>query len=106
MLGLRRHPGHLHPPMHPTVLPLCLLLAALPAAAGPPAARTLGAIGFEPCTLSAAGQAATVAAFCGTLAVPEDRARPAGRSLQLAVAFVPSRSKQPRALLRSPRCWK
>jgi pimeloyl-ACP methyl ester carboxylesterase len=82
--------------MHPTVLPLCLLLAALPVAAGPPAARTLGAMSFEPCTLSAAGQPATVAAFCGTLAVPEDRARPAGRRIELAVAFVPGRSKQPR----------
>jgi pimeloyl-ACP methyl ester carboxylesterase len=82
--------------MHPIVLPLCLLLAALPATADVPAARTLGAMSFEPCTLSAAGQPATVAAFCGTLAVPEDRARPAGRSLQLAVALVASRSKQPR----------
>jgi len=71
-----------------------LLLAAVPAAADAPATRTLGALGLEPCTLAAAGLPVTVSAYCGTLAVPEDRAQPEGRILELAVALVPGRSKQ------------
>jgi pimeloyl-ACP methyl ester carboxylesterase len=77
--------------------PLLLLwLAALPlvSTAGP-AARSLGALSFEPCTLASAGLPATVRAYCGTLAVPENRAEPARRTLDLAVAFVPSRAKRP-----------
>jgi pimeloyl-ACP methyl ester carboxylesterase len=73
-----------------------LLLAAVPAAADAPATRTLGALGLEPCTLAAVGLPVTVSAYCGTLAVPEDRAQPEGRRLELAVALVPARSKQPK----------
>jgi len=72
-----------------------LALASLPAAADA-APRTLGALALEPCTLTAAGLPLTTAAFCGKLAVPENRDRPAGRSIELAVALVPSRSKRPR----------
>ena len=92
--------------MRPTCLTMLLLFAgpaAAAAAAGASApaapaeaARVLGAMSFEPCTLSASGSPATVAAFCGTLAVPEDHARPEGRRIELAVALVPSRAKQPR----------
>ena len=92
--------------MRPTCLTMLLLFAgsAAAAAAGAAsapvapveAARVLGSLSVEPCTLAAAGSPATVAAFCGTLAVPEDHARPAGRRIELAVAFVPSRAKQPR----------
>ena len=71
-----------------------LLLAAVPAAADAPATRTLGALGLEPCTLAAVGLPVTVSAYCGTLPVPEDRAQPEGRILELAVALVPGRSKQ------------
>lgn len=60
------------------------------------ATRTLGTLEFEPCTLAGAGMPVTVAAQCSTLEVPEDRARPDGRRIQLAVAFVPSQAKQPR----------
>ncbi|MDQ1310308.1 MAG: hypothetical protein QG601_1578 [Pseudomonadota bacterium] len=52
--------------------------------------RSLGTLQFEPCTLSATGLPASIAAQCGTLAVPEDRERPAGRSIDLAIALVPS----------------
>jgi len=76
-----------------TILPL-LLLAAVSASADAPATRTLGGLRFEPCTLAAAGLPVTVSAFCGTLAVPEDRAQPDRRRLELAVALVPGRSKQ------------
>ena len=57
--------------------------------------RSLGTLQFEPCTLSATGLPASIAAQCGTLAVPEDRERPAGRSIDLAIALVPSTAKQP-----------
>lgn len=63
-----------------------------------PAARAtdaLGAVQLEPCTLSAAGWPATVAAGCGRVAVPEDRSRPGGRRIELAVAVVASRTRQP-----------
>ena len=78
---------------------LCLLpllaLASLPAVAAP-AMRMLGSLALEPCTLTAAGLPLTTSAFCGKLAVPENRDRPAERRIELAVALVPSRSKQPR----------
>ncbi len=64
-------------------------------APGASSARTLGALEVQPCTLSAAGMPVTVAAQCATLEVPEDRARPDGRRLQLAVALVPSTAKKP-----------
>lgn len=75
-----------------------LLYAALScvAMAEPPVERKLGSMPFEPCSLAAAGLPATVAAFCGGLEVPEDAARPDGRRIELAVAVVPSRAKQPR----------
>jgi pimeloyl-ACP methyl ester carboxylesterase len=78
------------------ILIALLLLVALPAAADSTATRTLGTLGFEPCTLAAVGLPVTVSALCGTLEVPEDHAQPQGRRLDLAVALVPSRSKQPR----------
>jgi len=79
-------------------LALWLLLLAGPSVGEPSAAtRRLGDIAFEPCILSTAGLPATVPAFCGALPVAEDRERPDGRVLHLAVAFVPSRSRQPEA---------
>ena len=74
---------------------LVLLVIGQSAAADAPPARRLGALSFEPCTLVAPGSPATVAAFCGTLGVPQDRAAPAGRRIELAVALVPSRAKRP-----------
>ena len=79
-------------------LATCLgILAATPAlAAGTGAARvSFGALAFEPCTLAAAGQAVTLAARCASLEVPEDRARPGARRIELAIAWVPSTSKSP-----------
>jgi len=87
----------------PTAAPLVILLTAVSAGSGPvPAlgeastARRMGAVSFEPCTLTAQGSPATVAAYCGRLIVPEDRARVDGRRIELAISLVPSRSKQPR----------
>jgi pimeloyl-ACP methyl ester carboxylesterase len=79
--------------LRPTSL-LLLLLLGLSVAADTPAARRLGTLALEPCTLAAAGSPITVAAFCGTLPVPQDRAAPAGRRIDLAVALVPGRAKQ------------
>jgi len=78
------------------LLPLLLALTGLPAAADAPPVRKLGAVAFEPCTLAAAGSPANVPAYCTTLTVPENRAAAGGRQIELAVAFVPSRAKQPR----------
>jgi pimeloyl-ACP methyl ester carboxylesterase len=51
-------------------------------------ARQFGSLSFEPCTLAQEGLPTTVAARCATLRVPEDRAQPQGRSIELAIAWV------------------
>jgi len=76
-------------------LPLLLLLVACAVAADSPAVRRVGTLALEPCTLAAPNSPGTVAAFCGRLPVAEDRAAPAGRRIELAVALVPSRAKRP-----------
>ena len=60
-----------------------------------PASRSFGALEFRHCTLSAEGLAQTVPAQCTTLTVPENRNRPDGRQLELAVAWIPARAKRP-----------
>jgi pimeloyl-ACP methyl ester carboxylesterase len=79
-------------------LPCAIRLAVLPLlfAAGPAhAARTLGSLQFEPCTLSAPGLPVTVAAQCSSLEVPEDRAGPQSRRIRLALAWIPTDARQP-----------
>jgi pimeloyl-ACP methyl ester carboxylesterase len=75
---------------------LLLPLVACTASAAGPVHRDLGSLAFEPCTLSAAGSATTIAAYCARLTVPENRAAPSGRRIDLALAFVPSRAKRAR----------
>jgi len=75
---------------------LILALAGLSASADAPAVRRLGSLEFTPCTLAAAGSPTTESAYCARLAVPENRSAAAGRSIELAVAFVPSRARQPK----------
>lgn len=74
------------------LLPLPLALAAaLPfAGSGTLAARPLGSLEFEPCTLPGSGAVAAVEAQCTTLSVPENRAEPDGRKIALAIAWVPT----------------
>ena len=72
-------------------LSLWLALAAAPAEA----ARRLGSLEFEPCTLAPALMPVAVDAQCATLEVPEDRANPEGRRIELAIAWVPAESKTP-----------
>ena len=69
--------------------------AAAQAAPGAPVVpsrptRHYGAIAFQPCTLSAPLGGDSAEAQCGTLAVPEDRARPDGRKVTLAIAWLPA----------------
>lgn len=73
-------------------LPLPLALAAALSLAVPSfaEARRLGTLDFEPCTLAGAHSAAAVEAQCTTLAVPENRAEPGGRQIELAIAWVPT----------------
>lgn len=90
-------------PNSPTPTLLLFLLTAVSAGCGPSlvadtrsAARQLGAVSLDACTLTTEGSPVTVAAFCGRLVVPENRERSVGRQIDLAIALVPSRSKQPR----------
>lgn len=90
-------------PTHLKLMVLALLVTGVTAGRDPAfaadagsAARRVGTMSFEPCTLTAEGSPVTVAAYCGRLVVPENRDRPDDRRIDLAVALVPSRSKQPR----------
>ncbi len=77
---------------------LVVLAGAAAAQAETPAALlsvSYGSLAFTPCTLSQAGQAQTVPARCATLRVPEDRSSKVGRTIELAVAWVPSSAKSP-----------
>jgi pimeloyl-ACP methyl ester carboxylesterase len=58
------------------------------------AERTLGSLRFTPCTLTSEASAQTVEAQCTTLRVPENRAAPDGRAIDLAIAWVPSTTAQ------------
>ena len=49
-----------------------------------------GELAFEPCSLSTPG-AEAVEAQCTTLAVPEDHDQPDGRSIELAIAWLPAK---------------
>jgi pimeloyl-ACP methyl ester carboxylesterase len=54
------------------------------------AARTLGSIDFEPCTLATAGSPSTVAAQCTMISVPENHSESDGPRIDLALAWVPA----------------
>lgn len=58
-------------------------------------ARTLGSLEFTPCTLSLSAGVGSVEAQCGKLTVPENRAEPNGRKIDLAIAWVPSKAAEP-----------
>ncbi|HEY0180989.1 MAG TPA: alpha/beta fold hydrolase [Dokdonella sp.] len=51
---------------------------------------TLGSLAFAPCELAERGSAATTAAFCAPLRVPEDWDRPDGRRIDLHLALIRS----------------
>ena len=53
-------------------------------------ARMLGAIEFESCILTSAGLPRPTEAQCATIPVPENPAAPEGRTIDLALAWIPA----------------
>ncbi len=68
-------------------------VAAAIADAPPVAPRRLGRLRFAPCTLSSPLSKDSLEAQCTTFAVPEDRARPDGRKIELNIAWLPPTSE-------------
>lgn len=62
---------------------------ALALLAAPAHGRMLGEIEFDPCVLTTAGLPRPVEAQCATVVVPENPADPEGRSIELALAWIP-----------------
>ena len=52
--------------------------------------RTFGKLAFTPCTLAPEFGTQSTEAQCTTMKVPEDRANPKGRQVELAIAWVPA----------------
>src|SRR4249919_1115884 len=68
---------------------------AIGAAGNAPAAitRRLGRLAFTPCTLAPEFGTQSLEAQCTTLKVPENRAAPRGRQIELAIAWVPANAE-------------
>ena len=79
---MTRHKAHGEPP--PAVQP------PTPSGAQPVAALKLGSLTLKPCELKQLGSAATTAAYCTPFEVPENRADPHSRKIQLKLAIVKS----------------
>lgn len=67
-----------------------LAIGLLGALASTAQARTWGSLDFEPCTLAPEFSTQSVEAQCTTFAVPENRDEPGGRTIELAIAWVPT----------------
>ncbi len=67
-----------------------IFLAVLGFGASVPASHAAGSLPLTACRLQSENVSGSVAARCGTLAVPEHRAAPSGKSLQLHVAVIPA----------------
>ncbi|MCU0493335.1 MAG: alpha/beta hydrolase, partial [Chloroflexaceae bacterium] len=81
-------------------LVLLALLASLLAACGSAPAtegqeQPQASLPLEECQLAAPGLNLRVSARCATLAVPEDRAAPQGRMINLRIAVLPALSRSP-----------
>jgi len=74
------------------VLALCLAGCAVPTPTSAPSRPSLALI---PCHLSAAGLSERLPADCGTLSVVENPADPAGRQIDLRVAVLRARGRNP-----------
>ena len=68
-----------------------LLLALLLACAPRSTSSSQRSLALSPCRLKGSAYPAR----CGTLRVPEDRARPAGRQIELRVAVIPALAREP-----------
>jgi pimeloyl-ACP methyl ester carboxylesterase len=76
------------------LLALSLVACAAPTASPTPAPSNPG-LALADCHLSAEGLEARLAAECGVLAVPENPADPAGRQIDLRVAVLRARGRNP-----------
>lgn len=74
---------------------LGLLVACASTLTPTPAAPNAPAIALAPCQLSAPGLPNRLAAQCGTLTVPEDRATPNGRQIELRLAVLKALRRNP-----------
>ncbi len=63
-----------------------------PGATAPAPPRKLGSLAFAPCTLAPKASPYTVEAQCARVAVPEDRDHAGGRTIELAIAWVPAKN--------------
>ncbi|KFN43816.1 alpha/beta hydrolase [Arenimonas oryziterrae] len=63
------------------------------ATVAPAVPRRLGRLEFSPCTLAPDFGTQSVEAQCASLQVPEDHAKPAGRKITLAIAWLPARGE-------------
>jgi pimeloyl-ACP methyl ester carboxylesterase len=61
-----------------------------PVKAAPVKPRMLGKIAFKACSLSSPMARDSIEAQCAKFAVPEDRARPGGRKIDLNIAWLPA----------------
>jgi pimeloyl-ACP methyl ester carboxylesterase len=55
--------------------------------------RTFGRLSFSPCTLAPEFGTQSTEAQCTTMKVPENRAVPHGRQIELAIAWIPARNE-------------
>ena len=78
---------------HPLTRWLAIAIA-IAAASSSANARTLGSLDFEPCTLAPPFGAGTTEAQCATMSVPENRAEPDGRQIELAIAWIPGDGRE------------
>ena len=68
-------------------------VAYTPASAAEPVpARKLGTLAFQPCTLAPKSSPFTVEAQCTRMRVPEDWDHSGGRTIELAIAWIPAKS--------------
>lgn len=76
-------------PLALSALWLLSIAVSTPALAAP-GERMFGSLTFTPCSLSSPSAPEAYEAQCSTLSVPEDRSRPEGRQIELAIAWVPA----------------
>lgn len=77
-----------------SLLPLVILLLVTSCSPGTRTTVPEQAITLEDCSLTSASGAQTDAR-CGTLIVPEDRATPGGRTVELNIAVIPAIKRKP-----------
>lgn len=72
---------------------LALALLATASLGNVAQARQLGQVDFHACSLPVPNTSMTVSAQCANLKVPENPAQPAGRQIELALAWIPAKGE-------------